>query len=315
MKKCISCGQEIDDGAVFCNYCGTKQEGEAKKQFAITSRAFCRIFRPSFFGGFQASKDTLLKFIAGFLSLSRELSENETAEINRAFDMLLNNASEEYQLSESRGKYALSEGHFVKVDSEKFRYNFVSDSLIRTVEQYYKSSGVVGTKHFGNVWLFALLCALDGNYSDEKQMFFARLKNLYPVSRDAFLNAIAPRKNGYDNAADLGNTVKRLLGYIPGMEKAKIFEQNYYYGSFYFELDGNKTEITVDELKKLFPTDFDFYGIVEEKIKALCEAEYQILTLEDSEGKYSEIADKIAELSRSERELTNDLAGFSYMKF
>ena len=52
-----------------------------------------------------------------------------------------------------------------------------------------------------------------------------------------------------------------------------------------------------------------------EKIKALCEAEYQILTLEDSEGKYSEIADKIAEFSRSERELTNDLAGFSYMKF
>jgi len=315
MKKCISCGQEIDDGAVFCNYCGTKQEGEAKKQFAITSRAFCRIFRPSFFGGFQASKDTLLKFIAGFLSLSRELSENETAEINRAFDMLLNNASEEYQLSESRGKYALSEEHFGKVDSEKFRYNFVSDSLIRTVEQYYKSSGAVGTKHFGNVWLFALLCALDGNYSDEKQMFFARLKNLYPVSRDDFLSAIAPQKNRYNDSEDLYYTVKRLLGYIPGMEKAKIVVQNYYYGSFYFELDGNKTETTVDEFKKLFPTDFDFYGIVEEKIKALCEAEYQILTLEDSEGKYSEIADKIAELSRSERELTNDLAGFSYMKF
>ena len=203
MKKCISCGQEIDDGAVFCNYCGTKQEGEAKKQFAITSRAFCRIFRPSFFGGFQASKDTLLKFIAGFLSLSRELSENETAEINRAFDTLLNNASKEYQLSESRAKYALSEEHFVKVDSEKFRYNFVSDSLIRTVEQYYKSSGAVGTKHFGNVWLFALLCALDGNYSDEKQMFFARLKNLYPVSRDAFLNAIAPKKNCYNDSEDL----------------------------------------------------------------------------------------------------------------
>jgi hypothetical protein len=315
MKKCISCGQEIDDGAVFCKYCGTKQEGEAKKQFAITSRAFCRIFRPSFFGGFQASKDTLLKFIAGFLSLSRELSENETAEINRAFDMLLNNASEEYQLSESRGKYALSEEHFGKVDSEKFRYNFVSDSLIRTVEQYYKSSGAVGTKHFGNVWLFALLCALDGNYSDEKQMFFARLKNLYPVSRDDFLSAIAPQKNRYNDSEDLYYTVKRLLGYIPGMEKAKIVVQNYYYGSFYFELDGNKTETTVDEFKKLFPTDFDFYGIVEEKIKALCEAEYQILTLEDSEGKYSEIADKIAELSRSERELTNDLAGFSYMKF
>lgn len=49
MKKCISCNQDIEDGAAFCPFCGKPQEGEAKKQFSITQRAFLRLFRPSFF--------------------------------------------------------------------------------------------------------------------------------------------------------------------------------------------------------------------------------------------------------------------------
>ena len=40
MKKCISCNQDIEDGAAFCPFCGKPQEGEAKKQFSITQRAF-----------------------------------------------------------------------------------------------------------------------------------------------------------------------------------------------------------------------------------------------------------------------------------
>ena len=32
MKKCISCNQDIEDGAAFCPHCGKPQEGEAKKQ-------------------------------------------------------------------------------------------------------------------------------------------------------------------------------------------------------------------------------------------------------------------------------------------
>ena len=315
MKKCISCNQDIEDGAAFCPFCGKPQEGEAKKQFSITQRAFCRVFRPSFFGGYQTSSDSLLRFTEEFLSLSRALTETEVAEINRGFETLLNSAATEYNLSdESKTNYALTDENFVSVDSEKFRYNFVSDAIIRRLEQYYKSSGAVGTKHFGNVWLFALLCALDGNFSDDKQMFFARIKNLFPVSRDDFLKAIAPNNKRYDSEQDLLGIARQLLWFNEKF-MGKISVTNYYTGDIAFEKDGKKIESNIEELKGQFPADFDFYGVVEEKIKALCEIEYQILTLEASEGKYSDIADKIAELARQERELTNDLAGFTYQKF
>lgn len=314
MKKCISCNQDIEDGAAFCPLCGKPQEGEAKKQFSITQRAFLRLFRPSFFGGYQASTESLLMFTAEFLSLSRALTETEVAEINRGFETLLNSAATEYNLSdESKTNYALTNENFVSVDSEKFRYNFVSDAIIRRLEQYYKSSGAVGTKHFGNVWFFALLCALDGNYSDEKQMFFARIKKLFPVSCADFLKVVATEYNRYDSEKVLG--IAQQLLWLNERFMGKIKVTNPYGGEIVYEKDGKKIESSVEELKGQFPADFDFYGVVEEKIKALCETEYQILTLEASEGKYSEITDKIAELARQERELTNDLAGFTYQKF
>lgn len=315
MKKCISCNQDIEDGAAFCPFCGKPQEGEAKKQFSITQRAFLRLFRPSFFGGYQASTESLLMFTAEFLSLSRALTETEVAEINRGFETLLNSAATEYNLSdESKTNYALTDENFVSVDSEKFRYNFVSDAIIRRLEQYYKSSGAVGTKHFGNVWLFALLCALDGNFSDDKQMFFARIKNMYPVSCSDFLKVVATEYNRYDSEQKVSGIAQQLLWFSERF-MGKIKVTNSYRGEIVFEKDGKTIESSIEKLKELFPADFDFYDVVEEKIKALCEIEYQILTLEASEGKYSEIADKIAELARQERELTNDLAGFTYQKF
>ena len=315
MKKCISCNQDIEDGAAFCPSCGTPQEGEAKKQFSITQRAFLRLFRPSFFGGYQASTESLLMFTAEFLSLSRALTETEVAEINRGFETLLNSAATEYNLSdESKTNYALTDENFVSVDSEKFRYNFVSDAIIRRLEQYYKSSGAVGTKHFGNVWLFALLCALDGNFSDDKQMFFARIKNMYPVSCSDFLKVVATEYNRYDSEQKVSGIAQQLLWFNERF-MGKIKVTNSYSGEIVFEKDGKTIESSIEKVKELFPANFDFYGVVEEKIKALCEIEYQILTLEASEGKYSEIADKIAELARQERELTNDLAGFTYQKF
>lgn len=315
MKKCISCNQDIEDVAIFCPFCGKPQEGEAKKQFSITQRAFLRLFRPSFFGGYQASTESLLMFTAEFLSLSRALTKTEVAEINRGFETLLNSAATEYNLSdESKTNYALTDENFVSVDSEKFRYNFVSDAIIRRLEQYYKSNeGAVGANHFGNVWLFALLCALDGNYSDEKQMFFARIKKLFPVSCADFLKVVATEYNRYDSEKVLG--IAQQLLWLNERFMGKIKVTNSYGGEIVYEKDGKKIESSVEELKGQFPADFDFYGVVEEKIKALCEIEYQILTLEASEGKYSEIADKIAELARQERELTNDLAGFTYQKF
>lgn len=315
MKKCISCNQDIEDGAAFCPFCGKPQEGEAKKQFSITQRAFLRLFRPSFFGGYQASTESLLMFTAEFLSLSRALTETEVAEINRGFETLLNSAATEYNLSdESKTNYALTDENFVFVDSEKFRYNFVSDAIIRRLEQYYKSSGAVGTKHFGNVWLFVLLCALDGNFSDDKQMFFARIKNMYPVSCSDFLKTIAPDNKRFASNQEVLGIAKQLLWFNERF-MGKIEVTNSYSGEIVFEKDGKKIESSVEELKGQFPADFDFYGVVEEKIKALCETEYQILTLEADEGKYSDIADKIAELACQERELTNDLAGFTYQKF
>ena len=316
MKKCISCNQDIEDVAIFCPFCGKPQDGEAKKHFAITQRAFLRVFRPSFFGGYQASTESLLMFTAEILSLSRALSETEISEVNRGFDTLLNSAAKEYNLSVQRKtNYALTDEYFVDVDNEKFRYNFVSDKSIRRLEKYYKSNeGAVGANHFGNVWLFALLCALDGNYSDEKQMSFARIKKLFPVSCADFLKVVATEYNRYDSEHKVLGIVQQLLWFNERF-MGKIKVTNSYSGEIVFEKDGKKIESSVEKLKGQFPADFDFYGVVEEKIKALCETEYQILTLEADEGKYSDIADKIAELACQERKLTNDLAGFIYQKF
>ena len=36
MKKCITCGQEIKDDALFCPYCGTRNQGD--EQGAATAQ-------------------------------------------------------------------------------------------------------------------------------------------------------------------------------------------------------------------------------------------------------------------------------------
>lgn len=316
MKKCISCQQEIDDGAVFCPLCGTKQDAEAAKQtFPITERSFCRIFRPSFFGGLQINRDTMYKFMTGFLSLTRAMTDDEVTAVNHAFDTLLNNASKEYNLGEKKPQYALDGEKRSQVESEKFRYNFVSDSIFHTMEQYYKSSGSIGVKHYGNVWLFSMLSALDGNYSDEKLMLFRRIKNLFPVTREQFLESIVPSNTRYNDE----HSFLELFKLIPGMEKVKPETIHFkdYYGNITFKYDnGEETSTSIDKLKEqIVSDDFDFYELVEKKTKALCELEYEILQLESSEGKYADIADKIAELARKERELTNSLPGFVYQKF
>ena len=322
MKKCISCQQEIDDGAVFCPLCGAKQDAEmAKLTFPVTERAFCRIFRPSFFGGLQINRDTMYGFMNGFLSLTREMTGDEITAVNHAFDTLLNNASDEYSLSDERKKYEASYGKYaidgakrIQIESEKFRYNFVSDTIFHTMEQFYKTSRGVGTKHYGNVWLFSLLSALDGNYSDEKLMFFRRMKNLFPVTREQFLESIAPSEGRYNSNDDM-NSIFGLFRLISGMEAVSEINLGYN-GSISYKTDsGESGETSVENLKGQIPEDFDFYALVEKKTKALCETEYEILQLESSEGKYDDIADKIAELARKERELTAFLPGFVYQKF
>lgn len=314
MKKCISCQQEIDDGSAFCPLCGARQDAEvAKLTFPVTERAFCRIFRPSFFGGLQISTGTLYGFMNGFLNLTRAMTDDEVVAVNRGFYTLLNSATREYSLSTERGTYNFDDDKRVKVESEKFRYNFVSDDIFHTMEQFYKTSGGVGTKHYGNVWLFSLLSALDGNYSDEKLMFFRRMKNLFPVTRKQFLESVVPSKRNY-NSDDM-NSIFGLFRLIHGMEAVSEINLNYNGIINYKTESGEDDNTSADDLKKQVPEDFDFYDLVEKKTKALCGLEYEILQLESSEGKYADIAGKIAELSRKERELTGDLPGFVYQKF
>ena len=89
MKQCGSCHQEIDGTAMFCPLCGAKQDSAAKKRYPITERAFCRVFRPSFFGGARAlgiKADDLLSFMLDFLSLERQVDDDEIAELNHALD-------------------------------------------------------------------------------------------------------------------------------------------------------------------------------------------------------------------------------------
>lgn len=302
MKKCISCQKEIDDGAEFCPFCGAKQdETQAKKVFPITERAFCRVFRPSFFGGFQADNDALCGFIEAFLSLSRAMTDDEIAEINHGFDTLLNNAEREYQLKGKRNEVALDVEKRVQVESEEFRYDFLSDSIFDAMKR-----NVLGTNHFGNVWLFALLAALDGNYSADKRKFFRRMKNLLPVTREQFVKCIASANSNYDRNGYAISFFKVL---------SKSLEVNRYGNITYKDENGEERETSWDELLKQIPEDFDFYAVVENKTKALCELEYQIQELENSEGKYADIADKIAELARQERALLDALPGFVYQKF
>lgn len=307
MKNCIQCGQEIGDESVFCPNCRAKQDAEARKIYPISERAFVRLFRPSFFGGLSGLGMYQGSFLdtAEFLSLSRELSGDERQALQRGLDLLLNNAGEEYAIGE-RNKAEFGDV-FPKIENEKFRFNFVSDAILHRMELF-KSSGSVGTKMFAVLWLFSLLSALDGNYSDEKQMFFARAKNLFPIPCDEFLKALRP--NDLRDEAEL----VRFLHFLGHFEKITSFN-NYQEWLTLEDENGVETQTSIDELCEQFPADFDFYAVLEEKTKKLCDLEHQIQELEHSEGAYFEIADKIAALAREERALTQNLSGFTYCKW
>ncbi len=291
--ECISCKKEIADGSDFCPECGAPQS--VKKMFPITERAFCRIFRPSFFGGLQLNKtDNLYYLMLNFLNLSRPLSEQEISNINRGFDILLNNASEEYLGFNMQVNFVLDANELPKIENEKFRYNFISDSIFNMLNKSYRLIKKTQVEYFGYAWLLALLSALDGDFNDEKEMFFSRMKNLFPISREKYKEIF------FDVSDNIPETVSSLPKFMQISVKMM-------------------TQTSDEEAKKKqaeeIPEDFDFYNIVVEKAKSLCKLESQIQELENSEGKYLEIIDKIAELSSKEYEILDSLPGFVYRKF
>ena len=119
------------------------------------------------------------------------------------------------------------------------------------------------------------------------------------------------------SSADFDFSVKELLYFTANEElkSAKILDTRYNSKARLKLKNGKTEELSLNDLKKEFPPEFDFYALVEERTKALCDLEYKIQELEHSEGKYSEIANKIEELARQERSLTEKLPGFTYEKF
>ena len=158
MKKCSSCQQEIDDAAMFCPLCGAKQGAAEKKRYPISERAFCRVFRPSFFGGASAlgiKADNLLAFMLDFLSLERQVDDDEISELNHALDRLLNDAANEYALTndQEHGKYAFAGENRETIEIEKFRQNFISDKTFHNLDAHYRKIGkAINGKHFAYVW-------------------------------------------------------------------------------------------------------------------------------------------------------------------
>ena len=324
MKKCSSCQQEIDDAAMFCPLCGAKQGAAEKKRYPISERAFCRVFRPSFFGGASAlgiKADNLLAFMLDFLSLERQVDDDEISELNHALDRLLNDAANEYALTEEicHEKFTLESVKRETIETETFRHDFISDKTFHNLNAHYKKGQGIDGKHFAYVWLFALASALDGNYSADKLKFFSRLKRLFPVSRDQFAESFLPKGARYNDdkaKSSLFIFVELLNAVAPEQQTMKIINIDSHGDIEYQQGDNDATEeISATNLKTKLPENFNFYGIVEEKIKALCELEYQIQELEHSEGQYAAIADKIAAAARKERELTAMLPGFVYQKF
>ncbi|MGP1595100.1 MAG: hypothetical protein ACTTH8_07650 [Treponema sp.] len=295
MKNCISCSQAINDESVFCPLCCTPQQPEAVKKVAvpITARAFLRIFRPSFFGGFErmnikeTSRD---KLIVNFLCLSRDITDDEITELNTAFDIMLNQPQVEYSLSrKSKANYTLTNKAKIPIENEKFRYNFVSDFLLDIIKKWanYESYDSMET-FFGVIWLLALLSVLDGQYSEEKALLFSRMKNLFPISRKNFLTYFKNPRMYLDSVISL------------------------YAALFGISLESNNDPNT---LLKNIPEDFDFYTCVETIIQKLCVLETNIQQLEQSEGKYADIKAQIEQLAAEERDMTNLLPGFTYQKF
>ena len=307
MKNCISCSQSINDEAVFCPLCGTPQQPEAVQKAAvpITARAFLRIFRPSFFGGFErmnikeTSRD---KLIVNFLCLSRDITDDEINELNTAFDIMLNQPQVEYSLSrKSKANYTLTNKAKIPIENEKFRYNFISDQILDIMKNWSTDESGDSIKTFvWCIWLLALLSVLDGQYYEEKSMLFSRIKNLFPISREYFLQH--QEKNNGNVQPYRALETSSVIGLY-----AALF-------GICLEND-NDNENDPNTLLKNIPEDFDFYACVETIIQKLCVLETNIQQLEQSEGKYADIKAQIEQLAAEERDMTNLLPGFTYQKF
>ena len=299
MKNCISCSQAINDESVFCPLCGTPQQPEAVQKAGnpITAGAFLRIFRPSFFGSFERMKvkaDVRDKLIVNFLCLSRDITDDEINELNMAFDILLNQPQAEYALirMENDGanvSYVLSNKAKITIENEKFRYNFISDHLLDII----KKEKTPLENFFAIIWLLALVSVLDGQYSEEKEMLFSRIKNLFPISREDLLRHQEKNKNAHS-----------IYGRFFAVARS---------ASFAYE------DEVVDDFENIqstdIPEDFDFYACVEYTIQKLCALETNIQQLEQSEGKYADIKAQIEQLATEELKLTDLLPGFTYLKF
>ena len=303
MKKCIKCGHDISDEAAFCPNCGVSQnEGTLQKtSVPITANAFLRIFRPSFFGGLENRIRTLTteELLLNFLCLTRNITEEEISEINKAFDILLNNASKEYTLN-SRPNYKVSEEQRISIEDEKFRYNFISDRLLDTMKKYTSEKQIL----CDIIWFFALLAALDGQYSDEKVMFFSRIKNLFPVPREDFLAHIEQSASTIPKIQTDGLVLPSMHLFFSNVLGSEVLKEKNY-----------ASDDPVSTMVNDIPEDFDFYDCVGETIKKLCTLESDIQKLEQSEGKYAEIRNRIEKLTAEEREQTTILPGFVYNKF
>lgn len=306
MQKCISCKQDINDDAVFCPNCGVSQNRETAPQtaFLIRKESFIRLFRPSFFGGLENTSiqhSETIKLLIDFLSLSRALTDEETDELNAAFDILLNNATNEYTIKR-RPIYRIASEDNPAIANEKFRYNFISDNLLDQMKQY-----VAAQKELcAIIWLFALLAALDGHYSDEKMMLFSRIKNLFPVSREHFLMHIKQSIAVSHTSASYGDALTVFFNLLISgklYDSADTMQKTY------------NADTPIDTMLADIPEDFDFYDCVAGKIQQLCSIEAEIQKLEQSEGNYAEIKKQIAILEVQEREIIAILPGFEYSKF
>lgn len=305
MKKCISCKQDINDDAVFCPNCGVSQNRETAPQtaFLIRKESFIRLFRPSFFGGLENTSiqhSETIKLLIDFLSLSRALTDEETDELNAAFDILLNNATNEYTIKR-RPIYRIASEDNPAIANEKFRYNFISDNLLDQMKQY-----VAAQKELcAIIWLFALLAALDGHYSDEKMMLFSRIKNLFPVSHEHFLmhikQSIVVSRTGASAYGDISGGIAKFFGSLYAF--SDTMQKTY------------DADTPVDTMLADIPEDFDFYDCVTGKIQQLCTLEAEIQKLEQSDGNYAEIKKQIAILETQEQEIIAILPGFEYSKF
>lgn len=305
MQKCTSCKQDINDDAVFCPNCGVSQNRETAPHtaFPIKKDAFIRLFRPSFFGGLENTSiqhSKKIKLLIDFLSLSRPLADEETNELNAAFDILLNNAKNEYT-TKQQTVYRITPEDKPAIENEKFRYNFMSDNILDQMKKYTNRQQEL----YAVIWLFALLAALDGHYSDEKMMLFSRIKNLFPVSREHFLmhikKSIVVSRTGASAYGDISGGIAKFFGSLYAF--SDTMQKTY------------NADTPVDTMLADIPEDFDFYDCVTGKIQQLCTLEAEIQKLEQSDGNYTEIKKQIAILEAQEREIIAILPGFEYSKF